>query len=286
MEGRARRAYRRTSVRRLRETTGQAAVEWLAVMVGVCALAAVLVAVLPGTAPAIVDRFGCLIGAVAGGRRLRGDVGLRRRGVAAGLRRRAADPARRRRLGLGAPGPGLRPVHGPAAYDVLLLPGRRSRPRRRDPALHPGPRHRQRGPQRAARRPRSRRRRGHRRRPRLGDVVGRLRLPLLARRHPGGQRSDGAAADALRRAGLRLPDRARRPALRGLLRRGGFRLGLQRAAGRRRAALGAAGLRGHRPAALAGPCGDRRRVRVQHVVGPQEPQRAASRSRIPARSRT
>ena len=29
----------------------------------------------------------------------------------------------------------------------------------------------------------------------------------------------------------------------------------ERAAGRRRAAVGAAGLRGHRPAALAGPCG-------------------------------
>ena len=79
MEGRARRAYRRTSVRRLRETTGQAAVEWLAVMVGVCALAAVLVAVLPGTAPAIVDRFGCLIGAVAG--------------AATATRRRAPDDA-------------------------------------------------------------------------------------------------------------------------------------------------------------------------------------------------
>ena len=55
MEGRARRAYRRTSVRRLRETTGQTAVEWLAVMVGVGALAVVLVAAMPGTATAIVD---------------------------------------------------------------------------------------------------------------------------------------------------------------------------------------------------------------------------------------
>ena len=38
--------------------------------------------------------------------------------------------------------------------------------------------------------------------------------------------------------------------------------------------LGAAGLRGHRAAALAGARRDRRRLRVQHVVGAQEPQRA------------
>lgn len=67
MEGRPRRAYRRSSVRCLRETRGQTSVEWLAVMVGVLALAGVVVAALPATAPAIVDRFGCLIGAVAGG---------------------------------------------------------------------------------------------------------------------------------------------------------------------------------------------------------------------------
>ena len=48
-------------MRRLRETTGQAAVEWLAVMVGVGALVVALVAAMPGTASAIVDSFGCSV---------------------------------------------------------------------------------------------------------------------------------------------------------------------------------------------------------------------------------
>jgi hypothetical protein len=67
MEGRARRAYRRTSVRRLRETTGQTTVEWLAVMVGVGALVVALVAAMPATASAIVESFDCLVRSVAGG---------------------------------------------------------------------------------------------------------------------------------------------------------------------------------------------------------------------------
>jgi hypothetical protein len=67
MEGRGGRAYRRTSVRRLRETTGQTVLEWLVVMLAVGALAAVLVGALPATAPAIVDSFGCLIRTPAGG---------------------------------------------------------------------------------------------------------------------------------------------------------------------------------------------------------------------------
>jgi hypothetical protein len=67
MEGLGRRAYRRASVRRLRETRGQTTVEWLTVMVGVAALAGALVAAMPGIAPTIVDRFGCLIRSVAGG---------------------------------------------------------------------------------------------------------------------------------------------------------------------------------------------------------------------------
>ena len=67
MEGRAGRAYRRTSVRRLRETRGQTTVEWLVVMVGAGALAIALVAAMPGTAPAIVDSFGCVVRSVAGG---------------------------------------------------------------------------------------------------------------------------------------------------------------------------------------------------------------------------
>jgi hypothetical protein len=53
-------------VRRLHETTGQTVVEWLVVMVAVGALAVVLVGALPATAPAIVDRFGCLIRTVTG----------------------------------------------------------------------------------------------------------------------------------------------------------------------------------------------------------------------------
>ena len=53
-------------MRRLHETTGQTVVEWLVVMVAVGALAVVLVGALPATAPAIVDRFGCLIRTVTG----------------------------------------------------------------------------------------------------------------------------------------------------------------------------------------------------------------------------
>jgi hypothetical protein len=67
MEGPVRRTYRRTSVRRLRETRGQTTVEWLVVMVGAGALAIALVAAMPGTAPAIVDSFGCMVRSVAGG---------------------------------------------------------------------------------------------------------------------------------------------------------------------------------------------------------------------------
>jgi hypothetical protein len=63
---RPRRAYRRALVRRLRETRGQTTVEWLVAMVAVLALAAGLVAALPGTAGAIVDQFGCLVGAAVG----------------------------------------------------------------------------------------------------------------------------------------------------------------------------------------------------------------------------
>ena len=53
-------------MRRLHETTGQTVVEWLVVIVAVGALAVVLVGALPATAPAIVDRFGCLIRTVTG----------------------------------------------------------------------------------------------------------------------------------------------------------------------------------------------------------------------------
>jgi hypothetical protein len=67
MEGRARRPYRRSSVRRLRETTGQTSVEWLAVIAAVVVLTGLVAAAMPATATAIADRVGCLIGAVAGG---------------------------------------------------------------------------------------------------------------------------------------------------------------------------------------------------------------------------
>jgi hypothetical protein len=66
MGGRLRRAYRRASVRRLCETRGQTTVEWLVAMVLVTALAAGLVAALPATAGAILDRFGCLVGKAVG----------------------------------------------------------------------------------------------------------------------------------------------------------------------------------------------------------------------------
>ena len=66
MGARPRPAYRRALVRRLRETRGQTTVEWLVAMVAVLALAGGLVVALPGTAGAIVDQFGCLVGTAVG----------------------------------------------------------------------------------------------------------------------------------------------------------------------------------------------------------------------------
>ena len=66
MGDRPRRTYLRALVRRLRETRGQTTVEWLVAMVAVLALASGLIVALPGTAGAIVDRFGCLVGKAVG----------------------------------------------------------------------------------------------------------------------------------------------------------------------------------------------------------------------------
>jgi hypothetical protein len=67
MGDRPRPAYLRALVRRLRETRGQTTVEWLVATVAVLALAGGLIVALPGTAGAIVDQFGCLVGKAVGG---------------------------------------------------------------------------------------------------------------------------------------------------------------------------------------------------------------------------
>ena len=51
-------------MRRLRGNGGQTTVEWLVLMAGVVALAAVLVTSLPNVAGAITDRFGCVVSSV------------------------------------------------------------------------------------------------------------------------------------------------------------------------------------------------------------------------------